>query len=111
MTGKIDGAEGPLIMQDFAKAFYSSTAWKLTREAYRKSVGGLCESCLSKGQYKAGEIVHHKVHLTPNNINDPSVSLNWDNLELLCRDCHGKEHDKVIRRYKVDELGRIIPTD
>lgn len=111
MTGKTDGAEGPLIMQDFAKAFYSSTAWKLTREAYRKSVGGLCESCLSKGQYKAGEIVHHKVHLTPNNINDPSISLNFENLCLLCRDCHGKEHDKVIRRYKVDELGRIIPND
>ena len=95
-------------MQEYAKAFYSSTAWKRTREAYSKSVGGLCESCLQKGQYKAGEIVHHKIHLTPDNINDPSISLNWENLILLCRSCHGEQHDKIIRRYKFDELGRVI---
>lgn len=98
-------------MRQFAERFYKSKAWQQTREAYAKSVGGLCEKCFAKGQIKSGEIVHHKTKLSPDNINDPSVTLNWDNLELLCRDCHGKEHDNIPRRYKVDELGRVIISD
>lgn len=50
--------------------------------------------------------MHHKRELTPENINDPAVSLSWDNLELLCRDCHGKAHG-AVKRYKVDEMGRV----
>lgn len=95
-------------MKDYARTFYSSTAWKETRKAYAKSKANLCEICLSKGIYKAGEIVHHKIHLDPVNINDPSVSLNWDNLQLVCRDCHAQIHDSKKRRYKLDELGRVI---
>ena len=94
-------------MKDYARTFYSSKAWKDTRRAYTKSKGGLCERCLRKGLYRAGEIVHHKVYLTPENINDPNVSLCWDNLELVCRDCHAKEHDRRQRRYKVDGMGRV----
>lgn len=95
-------------MKDFARTFYSSVAWKNTRQAFAKSKGGLCEICLSKGVYKPGEIVHHKVHLSPDNINDPSVTLNWDNLQLVCRDCHAVIHENRERRYKLDELGRVI---
>ena len=96
-------------MQDFARQLYGSKAWKNCRRAYAKSVGNLCEVCLSKGLYKGGEIVHHKVHLTPENINDPTVTLNWDNLQLVCRDCHAAIHDydRRKRRYKIDELGRV----
>lgn len=94
-------------MKDYAKGFYCSLAWKNTRRAYAKSKGGLCERCLAKGLYRAGVIVHHKVYLSPENINDPAVSLNWDNLELVCRDCHAQEHDGLKRRYTVDELGRV----
>ena len=94
-------------MREYAKGFYSSNAWKECRKAYRKSVGGLCERCYAKGIVKAGEIVHHKIYLTPDNLNDPSISLNWDNLELVCRDCHAQEHDGLKKRYKVDELGRV----
>lgn len=94
-------------MKEYAAAFYSSKAWKETRRAYRKSVGGLCEICLKKGIYKPGEIVHHKMYLTPENVNDPAVALNWANLQLVCRDCHAELHGDT-RRYKVDELGRVI---
>lgn len=93
-------------MREFAKSFYKSKAWQNTRLAYAKSVGGLCEQCLKRGLYRAGEIVHHKEPLTPENINDPAVSMAWGNLELLCRDCHGKAHG-TAKRYKVDEMGRV----
>ena len=92
--------------KEFATAFYKSRAWRNCRDGYSASVGHLCERCLSRGLYVPGEIVHHKVHLTPENINDPNVSLNWDNLELLCRECHAKMHGSQ-KRYKVDEFGRV----
>ena len=28
----------------------------------------------------------------PYNITDPNITLNWDNLEALCRTCHQNEH-------------------
>lgn len=93
-------------MKEFASSFYKSKAWQHCRSAYAKSVGGLCEQCLKQGLVKTGDIVHHKVKLTPDNINDPAVTLAWDNLELLCRDCHAKAHG-TARRYKVDEMGRV----
>lgn len=92
--------------REFAKGFYKSKSWQYTRDAYVKSAGGLCERCLHDGIYKPGEIVHHKQELTPDNINNPDISLSWDNLELLCRDCHGKAHGKQ-KRYKIDEIGRV----
>lgn len=91
-----------------ANKFYSSQEWKDCRKAYKKSVGGLCERCLKKGLYNPGEIVHHKVYIDANNINDPAILTNFDNLELLCRKCHGEEHDKLKRRYKLDAFGRVL---
>lgn len=45
-----------------------------------------------------GEIVHHKTHITPENVGDPSVTLAFDNLELLCRACHADEHPEIYER-------------
>jgi hypothetical protein len=69
-------------------------------------VGGLCERCLAQGIYRPGVIVHHKCYIGPDNINDPNVTLNFSNLELLCREHHAAEHYK--KRYALDEFGRIV---
>ena len=95
-------------MREFATKFYKSQAWKNTREAYAKYRKHLCEDCLAKGLYTPGEIVHHIVNLTPENINDPNVTLNFDNLRLVCRKCHAEEHKHRERRYVIDELGNVI---
>lgn len=94
-------------MQDFAKPFYKSKTWQKCRENYVKKTGGLCEECLKHGRYTPAEIVHHKVHITPHNIYNPEVTLNFENLESLCRKCHGERHGSYVRRYVVDELGRV----
>lgn len=77
--------------QEFAKAFYHGNAWKKCRYDYiQKRIlydGGLCERCKDK----TGYTVHHKKHLTPQNINNPDVTLNHNNLEYLCKDCHDLE--------------------
>lgn len=74
-------------MKPFAKIFYKSKAWKDCRNGYFKSRFGLCERCAAPGK-----IVHHKKYITPENINDPDITLNHENLELLCQDCHNIEH-------------------
>ena len=89
----------------FANAFYSSAAWKRARKLYTIQRGGLCERCLAKGLITPGVQVHHKVELTPENINNPAVTLNPANLELLCRDCHAMQHG--ARRYHVDTAGVV----
>lgn len=93
--------------RDFAKAFYNSRAWQVCRKGYVKSKVGLCEDCLKRGIYTPGKVVHHVVHLTPANINDPSITLNWDNLRLVCQDCHAAEHAEE-QRYRFDEQGNVI---
>ena len=98
-------------MEEFAKPFYQSQEWKSARAAYLKKVGGLCERCLKKGLYNAAVIVHHRVHLTPENIRDPKIRTGFDNLEALCWSCHEKEHKGRQRRYMVDASGHVIARD
>ena len=94
-------------MKDYAKSFYKSAAWKHTQAAYKASVGGLCERCYAKGLIVPGVIVHHKTYITPEQINNPEITLAWSNLELVCRDCHAAEHSGREMRYTVDALGRV----
>lgn len=88
--------------------FYYTKAWKTCRREYAKTQGNLCERCREKGIIKAAEIVHHKIPVTPQNIYDPSITLSYDNLMCVCRDCHAALH-KPEKRFKVDELGRVTP--
>lgn len=94
-------------MQPWAVEFYKSASWKKCREAYAKSQSYLCERCRLEGRITPGEIVHHRTPLTPTNITDPEITLNWDNLQLLCRDHHADAHAIKHLRYKIDELGHV----
>lgn len=100
-------------MRDFAERLYKSKRWQRNRDAYAASVGGLCEACAEQGLIVPGEIVHHIIELTPENIDDPSITMDWSNLELVCRDCHGKRHPKrrTARRYVVNADGSVTLRD
>lgn len=98
-------------MEPYARAFYLSAAWRSCRAAYLKKAGGLCERCLRNGLYVPADIVHHKRHITPDNITDPRVTLSFDNLEALCWSCHEKEHKGRQRRFTVDQEGHVIAQD
>lgn len=94
-------------MRDFAKAFYLSPQWRRARAAVFRRDHGICVRC-----GRPGAIVHHKTHLTPENINDPEIALGEDNLELLCRDCHAVEHMAELPMDEAlmwDEDGNLIP--
>lgn len=58
-----------------------------------------------------GKIVHHKTPITPSNINDPMITLNFNNLEYICQTCHNKEHmrNKATKDdVEFDEDGNLI---
>lgn len=96
-------------MRSVSSAFYDTAAWKKCRDAYLHSVNGLCEECQKNGLLRSADIVHHKTHLTDDNVNDPEISLGWDNLEAVCIDCHNKIHygKKTDRRYTIVD-GNVI---
>ncbi|MGZ0131878.1 HNH endonuclease [Priestia megaterium] len=87
-------------MKPYAKRFYKSSAWLKCRASYILLRHGLCERCEG-----VGKIVHHKIYITPTNIYNPSITLNHDNLELLCQDCHNKEHHK---KYEIVREGLMF---
>lgn len=94
----------------WAKGFYTSKAWRSNSRAYLESVDGLCERCRAKGLLVPAVIVHHRIHLTPENIKDPKYSMAWSNLEALCQDCHNKEHfsEQHTRRYAFAPDGSLL---
>lgn len=85
-------------MKEFAKTFYKSKAWQQCRRSYiakrRMIDGGVCEVC----HQRIGYIVHHKEHLTPDNINDPETTLNHENLSYECKQCHDEHEGHGIKR-------------
>ena len=85
--------------------FYRSDEWHLARAIKICNCNGLCEIC-----GKPGKEVHHKIHLTIYNVDDPMVSLNQDNLQLLCTDCHNKQHHRFgkFTEYSFDNEGNLI---
>ena len=95
----------------FSNKFYHSAAWQHTREMILARDYYICQEC---GKANC-TTVHHINELTPGNINDPRITLNPDNLETICRDCHDKIHNrfqpsknKKQREAVYDNTGHII---
>lgn len=96
----------------FAKKFYNSKHWITCRQSFRsKRVaidGGMCQDC--KGNL--GYIVDHIVELTPLNIDDVNITLNHENLQYLCLECHNtktfQKNSPVSDGMKFDENGRLV---
>jgi len=92
--------------KEFAKKFYNSKQWKQCRASYIISVFGLCEKCR-----KQGYIVHHKKHITPENIDNPNITLNHENLMYLCLECHNMIHsanNQVQEGLRFNEFGDLV---
>lgn len=91
---------------DYAKSFYTSKKWVKCRIGYMLSQNYICERCGG-----VAVICHHKTYITPQNIDDPNITLNWDLLEALCQDCHNEEHHTspiTQDGLQFDEDGNLI---
>lgn len=87
--------------------FYRSSAWQQARLIKITNAHGRCEVCGG-----VGEEVHHVIHITPDNIHNVAITLNQDNLKLLCRECHNKEHNRFVKaKQSFDADGNLIGDD
>lgn len=72
--------------------------------------GGICQVCHTNRAI----IAHHVVWVDNDNVNDPAVVWNIDNLVGVCQDCHNRihtlKHDNspVPDGYMFDDNGNII---
>ena len=82
-----------------------SWPWIKCSRGYKKEKGGICERCAKKGLIVPAVHVHHKVHLTGENIGDPMIALDSSNLMALCEDCHAEQHR--TKRWRCDALGHV----
>ncbi len=95
--------------KSFSKRFYASKAWNDLARLIREKKHFICDKCGKPGATQ----VHHIIELTPDNISNPSISLNPRNLMLLCSDCHNKAHHRFeqsagSRAYTYDSTGHVV---
>ena len=86
--------------------FYWTKEWRKTAALYMESRGHICERC-----GRLAHIIHHRQYVTPENVNDTDITLNWDNLEALCMECHNIEHcagESVADGLRFNESGDIV---
>lgn len=86
-------------------AFYSTWQWRKCKDAFLVSKNHLCEICMSRGLIEPATQVHHRIHITPENLNDPNITLNHDNLMALCDECHREQHR--TQRWRCGPDGHI----
>lgn len=66
--------------------FYNSKPWRTLRSRIRKTKRMRCDMC---GRLIHGKsIVDHIIEIDETNYQDESITLNEDNLQLLCIECH-----------------------
>ncbi len=87
------------------ESLYNSKEWKKIRLYKLASVDYRCERC--------GGIaveVHHKIKITPENRYNSDVTLNQDNLEAICIECHNEEHGRFKKNHiRFDKEGNLAP--
>ena len=91
-------------MKEYAKAFYKGKQWKKISRLYMEQQHYICERCGG-----VATICHHRKYISPANINNPAITLNFDNLEALCvkESAELEEYKKAIEELERMKKGRV----
>ena len=89
-------------------SFYHTKRWQKLRQRI------LNRDCICQVCYTAKPtIAHHKVWITPENINIPELVWGEKNLISVCQSCHNlihhgsQDHSCTIEGYEFDENGEL----
>lgn len=86
---------------------YNNTEWKHLRNTYIKE-HPLCEMCLEKGKVVPAEDIHHKQSPFKNGDVDFNKLLDYDNLQALCKECHGNIHAGKTGKPTIQDVLRQL---
>lgn len=74
-------------------AFYCRQDYLTLAQSCKVKSDGVCAHC--GDVFDIAELrPHHKIELTLDNINDPRITLNPANIEVLCHKCHNATHGR-----------------
>ncbi len=90
-----------MIIMDIFHVFYTSKPWRDLTYILKVERGGKCERCGHRPLKFSSLIGHHTIELNEENINDPSIALNPEIIEIICSDCHNKEHRRFGNKHNV----------
>lgn len=82
------------------KSFYNSKNWKVFRLTLINERRNNCAYCKKIIADSKEIIAHHKTELTIGNVHDTNISLNPENIDIICFTCHNKEHRRFDFREK-----------
>lgn len=98
-----NGREYKKMALDPIHAFYCSKDYLTLAKSCKIKSGGVCANC--------GDIFdidelrpHHKIELTLDNIDDPKITLNPENIEVLCHACHNLKHRRFCNAIGVKHV-------
>ncbi len=74
--------------------FYTSRTWRKFRELVITQSEGMCSKCHKVFPDTSQLEVHHKKYLKNDDFNKPELAYNLDNVEVICHECHNKEHSR-----------------
>jgi hypothetical protein len=76
------------------QTFYASSRWRKLRDVIIAERDPMCAKC---GKVIADPLdceLDHIHDLTPENVTDTTISLNPDNIQILCHSCHDQKHNR-----------------
>jgi len=76
------------------KTFYAGKRWHDFRLMLIAERGPVCQRCRRVVTTPLDLIGHHNTELTPENVGNPRISLNPDNVILVCHSCHDEIHNR-----------------
>lgn len=80
--------------------FYTGKDWRQFRLNLILERGNKCERC-GKATKQSQLIGHHKEPLTIDNVNDPNISLNPNNVDIICIGCHNEIENRFGAKKQV----------
>jgi len=86
---------------DILHSFYCSKPWRTLSFKLKVERGGKCNRCNNIFDDMKYLIGHHTIELTEDNVHDSSISLNPVLIEIICHDCHNKEHRRFGNSHNV----------
>lgn len=81
--------------------FYCSKPWRDLSYRLKIQANGGCFRCKETLLDFSKLIGHHTVELNEDNVDDPNISLNPDKIEIICHNCHNKEHRRFGNKQNV----------
>ena len=91
------------------KQLYNSKEFRKLRqilidEQLQKNGEVICNHCKQPVNNTWEIICHHITQVDMTNLNNPEITLNQNNLELICFDCHQREH----KRFGYESLREVF---